>query len=876
MSEYDVRDDDDGLPRRAAVRAAAARLRDAWGRTLRDVRRHPWLVGALLLYGAFLVVFRPATPFEWDEVLFQRSLDDYNVARHSPHPPGYPLYVAAAKALRFLVRDPLLALQLVGVLAALATLVLVYLLAVRLARSRTAGVVAAGLLAVVPAFAFYANVGLSDVASTAAGVAAAFLLLRALAEPEMLPWAAATTALSLGIRPQILPLLLPLGVAAIVVAVRRRDWRRLAAATIVGVVVTDLIWLPAAFATGPGFWAAWQDHTRTLTEVERTLRLPGARLATVMPYWFVRAFGSSVTAWWFWGLAALGALAWLRAGKRLLVSVCVSSALVYVVFGLFTMNMTTANRYVLPAVPFLALLAAGLTTLPWRAARWPAAAALAGWAAAALYWAAPVYALRRQPSPAWAGLSMIRQSFDPARTTVVYDGFFEPHVQYVLESAGFTIVKFAPATPYGGWLRPDGAVLLACPLPVPGGEVLFSSRWTSEKLRSLTRSRYNECAITRAPGPGQPVFSPDWRVRETDYELWGTGSICLANDALPEVVVVQAGDGQLRLRRAGSAPITIKPGAQAETALQPGLAGCLFVNGPSNVHTHMPPVKTVPMQAGDRGEDVTSAAVVPLLASVTEPGGAQWHTDVSISNVGAAPLPLVVQFLPGGRDNSSAPTAEFILPGRTTHVVNDALGSTGLARWGGVGALLIYADPGTCAAAGSECAFSAFSRTYNTRARRSGPWIREGLPALAARRGLYGGGRAVFEHVSNDGACRGYVSVATWMPGAAQAKVTLRDRGKVVAGEALVSVPPFGQVFVPFPGTVTDGQLVVNLVGQPATALFYPAVTLVETATGEPTHLLATPSRKEAPMEWLAARPAPLPAAGGPQQRVPVAHSAPR
>jgi hypothetical protein len=100
------------------------------------------------------------------------------------------------------------------------------------------------------------------------------------------------------------------------------------------------------------------------------------------------------------------------------------------------------------------------------------------------------------------------------------------------------------------------------------------------------------------------------------------------------------------------------------------------------------------------------------------------------------------------------------------------------------------------------------------------------------------------------------------MPAAVRAKLTLRDRGKRVVGEGEVEIPPFGQKLVPFPGTVTDGQLVVQLVKPPATALFYPAVTMVETATGEPTHLLATPSRKEAPPEWLASRPLRLPIAG--------------
>jgi hypothetical protein len=475
-----------------------------------------------------------------------------------------------------------------------------------------------------------------------------------------------------------------------------------------------------------------------------------------------------------------------------------------------------------------------------------------------------VYALRRHPAPVWESLSWVRDHFDPSRTTVVYDGALEPHVYYLLAHAGFTVVRAELTVPYGGWLRPDGTVLYACPRPVPGGEVLVQSRWDSERLRSLTRNRYDGCAITRAPAPGQPVFSPDWRERETDWELWGTGSICLPDAAAPRLVRLQAGDGPLRLRRAGAEAVTVKLGESAETIVMPGAAGCLLVNGPGGVHTHFPPAQVGPLHPDDHRDEVASEFVVPLLAGIVDPSGARWRTDVTISNLGSEPLPLVAQFLPADRDNSAAPTIEFTLPGGVTHGVTDVLGSTGLSHWGGVGALLLYADEKRCPGGGAGCSFAAFSRTYNAGARCAGPCLGEGMPALAARRGRYGGGRAAFEHVSNDGTYRSFVSVATWMPAPAHALVTLVDGAKHVVATSELDIPPFGERFLPFPGTVTDGELWVELVRQPATALFYPAVTMVATATGEPTHLLATPSTKEAPPEWLAPRPQRLPVAGGP------------
>jgi len=43
--------------------------------------------------------------FSWDSANFALALDQYNVAAHQPHPPGYPLYVAVAWLLRPLFVD---------------------------------------------------------------------------------------------------------------------------------------------------------------------------------------------------------------------------------------------------------------------------------------------------------------------------------------------------------------------------------------------------------------------------------------------------------------------------------------------------------------------------------------------------------------------------------------------------------------------------------------------------------------------------------------------------------------------------------------------------------------------------------------------------
>jgi hypothetical protein len=856
MSEAEAPAGGGGTGAGTPIRGAAGRLRAA-------VRR-PWPMLLALAYAVLLLALRPAAPFEWDEVQFQRALDDYDVPAHSPHPPGYPAYVGAAQAVRALVGDPLLALQTVGVLAAAAALLLVW----RFGRRNgelAAAAAAAAVLAAVPTFSFHANVGLSDVPGAAAGVAAVAALAAAARDRRRLPPAAALAALAAGVRLALLPLMLPLAALVLWRAVRGREWRALAASAVAALVVTDLIWLPAMYASGPGFLEAWRTQSEYLQRVGVPQRLPVARLAWVLELWLVRPFGTPALAAALWVLVAAGGALWWRAGRRWLVAVSASAAGAYLLAGMFTLEAPVAVRYVLPAVPFLALIAGGVLAAPRGVARGAAGVAVAAWVVAAAAWVAPLQALRRQPSPVWQALAWIRDHHEAAETHVVYDGILEPHAHYVLRAAGFRLEKAAPATAYGPWTAPGKAVLVVAPRPVAGAEVAFSAKWESDELRRFTRNRYWEAAVTRAPHPGEPVFSPDLRVRGEDWELFGTAALCIGEGAAPHAVTIRAAGAPLKARRAGGAPLAVKPGAAAEAVLWPGPAGCLLLSGSAGVHTFLPPVRTAPLAAGSRPAEVTTTAVVPLVVRIAGGGTAgDWRSDVYVRNAGARPLAITARFLPAGRDNTTAPAEAFTLPGGRSLIVKDVLAATGLLRWGRAGALVLQADAGGPECVAGPCGITVFSRTYNVLAPRAGPRVGEGLPAIPGEHGLYPGGRATFNGVSHDDAVTGYVSVATWIPAAVRARIVLRDAAKREVAATELEVPPFGQVFAPFPGRASGGQLWVQLVKPPAKALFYPVVTQVDAATGEPTHLLAAPSPKTAPPEWLAAAPQPLAPAPAP------------
>src|SRR5688572_19602995 len=61
------------------------------------------LVAAAVIAAGSRFLARGHSMWDWDEALFCLGVRDYNVVQHHPHPPGYPLFLAAAKLMRLAV-----------------------------------------------------------------------------------------------------------------------------------------------------------------------------------------------------------------------------------------------------------------------------------------------------------------------------------------------------------------------------------------------------------------------------------------------------------------------------------------------------------------------------------------------------------------------------------------------------------------------------------------------------------------------------------------------------------------------------------------------------------------------------------------------------
>ena len=146
----------------------------------------------------------------WDAVQFALALERYDVVAHRPHPPGYILYVAAARIVDAFVGDATASLVWLSVAASGAAVFFVYRLAWMM-YGRLAAAVAAIGLATSPLFWFYGEVGLPYAVEAALTAMVAMLAWPArCGRARAVVVSAVGLGLAGGVRQSLLPLFFPL------------------------------------------------------------------------------------------------------------------------------------------------------------------------------------------------------------------------------------------------------------------------------------------------------------------------------------------------------------------------------------------------------------------------------------------------------------------------------------------------------------------------------------------------------------------------------------------------------------------------------------------------------------------------------------------
>ena len=384
-------------------------------------------IAALFLFAHLFSL--PPSLDDIDAVNFALGVRDFDVARHQPHPPGYPLFIALGKAATPVLRAAGVSFPEVRGLAcwsAVAGAVL-FLLVVGLWRTLDGdawrAVLAGAIAAAAPLFWFTSLRPLSDVSGLCVAVGALGLVLRALpppwtASPEVSPRAlvagALLAGLAIGLRSQTFVLTGPLLALALLMPGSRLTPRVRFGALAAGAVGVALWAVPLLVASGglSGYLAALGSQAGedfsgvVMLWTNRTVRVAALALLNT----FVLPWDSPVLAGVVLALAAGGLLLLvLRAPRRAVLVALMFGP--YAVFHLLFQETITV-RYALPLV----LPIAYLVSIPLSEARPPVAAATTAALVLAMLWLAVPAGLAygQTASPIFRALDDLAASSPPA------------------------------------------------------------------------------------------------------------------------------------------------------------------------------------------------------------------------------------------------------------------------------------------------------------------------------------------------------------------------------------------------------------------------------------------------------------------------------
>ena len=494
----------------------------------------PWLLALLFL--ALHLPYLPQSLEDVDSINFALGLHAFDVARHQPHPPGYPLFIAAARAVRLLVGPDARALALVSVVAGTIGVVGIAALLRRLG----AGILAAALAVAAPLYWLTANRPLSDMTGLAAAVVVQGMILGA-TSLRGVTVAALCGGFAAGLRSQVFWLTAPLLVWANTCSPAlpgcpaadsrpeglrcerppcpatdrsTRNVRRLVAPVLAYAVGIALWAVPLVVVSGgPGaYWHALFDQgAEDLSGIRMLWTTPTVReLADALYYAFVAPWAVWPLAATVLALASIGAVGLWKRDRASLAAIAVAFG-PYLVFDILFQE-TFTSRYALPLVVPAAYLAAR------GAAIVPTAAGIAAAIAAAMFSAhvggTSLAAYAAQPAPAFPMLA------DMERTPVS-----SPPVVGMDRREAFDLR--APVK-YGGGALPAGGTALPSPPQREWLEVVGQLNGRAKpplwyvadpKRTDIDLVQHGEPARYRWPLP-YPVLIDGVRPNEMDwYEL---------------------------------------------------------------------------------------------------------------------------------------------------------------------------------------------------------------------------------------------------------------------------------------------------------------------------------------------------------------------
>jgi hypothetical protein len=512
---------------------------------------HLIALGLFVLCIVTRLIAIPASLWEWDDILFARALHNFDIRLHSPHPPGFPVFVAMTRAAYWIMRDEHRALTTVTfIFASMIAPALFYFYRVVLEDRRIA--FAGALLGIfTPSVWVQGGAGRSDGVAFTLGIIGLAFVIRGLQSQRSLIIGCAVFGLAMGVRTTLLPVMGPVIALVFIIRLWRRQWRGVIVAFAV-VTLCILIWyVPMIYhVTWPVYRSATDHHSRYILETDTIFT--EAQNLRLLFYRFRRFFEHMWGTRWIMYTVYLLSIAGLitLAAKRRWKTIGLM-AIAFLPHLIFTFVLNTrlgGPLYALPYVPlFTGLAACGLIMAPrwlFRTGRWKALGNSGLFLAVCLTmviagWTYPIVGLlHREVSPPVRAFDLLKKSLDPESDLLFYERLFSPHISFYLPNHHailfeknldpWTNLIWSPAD------RSRAFALTSDPLLGMDGEhfIWKSSELGAKRLSKPSLERYFGAHITDISKPQRIAFLSGWYPVEIDQrEIWRwmrrTGKVAL-------------------------------------------------------------------------------------------------------------------------------------------------------------------------------------------------------------------------------------------------------------------------------------------------------------------------------------------------------------
>ncbi len=387
----------------------------------------------------FLAVARSIN--DWDEATFSLGVREYDLNFHHPHPPGYPLFVLAAKAVHLLGVDEYRSLQVVVLLGSFLLFPALVAFARECGFHFATAVCGAGIYVFLPNVWIYSGTGFSDIPATAIGFTACWLLLRGRRDARSYLLGAILLGIAAGMRTPNLLIGAAPAIVATVHRLRARDFRNVIAATLLGGAIVGCSYLGSALASGTieQYRDVLRQQSKYVREVDSWRNPQRLPLRQVAKTFFLYPIQQYEQMRWLMAFAVAGAaaIAWRRRWT-LLFPILMFAPLMLLAW--LTLDYQTAGRYAIPYMSLHALYAAHFLGVIGRKPAVQAALATAVVLVFAI-WVWPALRLQRtSDAPVAAALQWIERSV-PKSDQVYVHGWIGPQGAYVLRDRDKTFYE---------------------------------------------------------------------------------------------------------------------------------------------------------------------------------------------------------------------------------------------------------------------------------------------------------------------------------------------------------------------------------------------------------------------------------------------------